>query len=122
MARAESYRCVGQTHPDRATYTKKLTKDDGLIDWNKSAIQIEREIRAFAGWPGSRAEIWGKDVIITKAHSMPSHGKPGTIEATKSSGNITIYAKDGAICIEKLKPAGKKEITAKEFISGYYKQ
>lgn len=36
-----------QPHPDRATYSRKLTKQDGIIDWQKPAIQIERDIRAF---------------------------------------------------------------------------
>src|SRR5262249_45964550 len=40
--------------PTEPSYSRKLTKEDGIIDWKKPAEQIEREIRAFADWPKSR--------------------------------------------------------------------
>jgi methionyl-tRNA formyltransferase len=107
-----------QPHTDRATYTRKLTKADGVIDWNKPAIQIEREIRAFQGWPGSRTSLFGKDVTITKAHAVPSDGTRGEVEIIKDTGELIVYAKTGYLCIEELKPAGKKEMPAKAFLSG----
>lgn len=111
-----------QPHPNRATYSRKLTKADGIIDWNKPAIVIEREIRAFSGWPGSRTTLFNKDVLITKAHAVPSNGTPGKVEIAKNTSSISVYGSTGCICIEKLKPAGKREMTAKEFISGYSKK
>lgn len=107
-----------QPHPDRATYTRKLTKSDGIIDWNKPAQQIEREIRAFQVWPGSRTSLFGKDVIITKAHAVPSDGIPGKVEIVKDTGILIVYANSGYICIEELKPAGKKEMPVKAFLAG----
>ncbi len=107
-----------QPHPDRATYSRKLTKEDGIINWNKTAVDIDREIRAFSGWPGSRTTLFGKDVIITKAHAVPSDGIPGKVEIIKDAGTITVFCQSGYICIEKLKPAGKREMTAKEFLTG----
>jgi methionyl-tRNA formyltransferase len=108
-----------QPHPDRATYTRKLTKTDGIIDWNKPAEQIEREIRAFLGWPGSRTTLFKKDVIITRAHVDPAiNNVPGSVGVNKESGLITVSCGSGSICIEELKPAGKKEMPAKAFLSG----
>lgn len=49
------------------TYSRKLTKDDSELDLKKSAAQLQREIRAFAGWPKSRLDIFGHSVIIKKA-------------------------------------------------------
>lgn len=109
-----------QPHPDRATYTRKLTKSDGIIDWNKPAQQIEREIRAFQGWPGSRTSLFGKDVIITKAHAVPSDGTPGQVEIVNDTGILIVYAESGYICIEELKPAGKKEMPVKAFLAGLH--
>jgi len=110
-----------QPHPDRATYSRKLTKEDGILDFNKPAVQLEREIRAFAGWPKSRTIIAGKDVIITKAHAVPSNfsDKPGEIGVVKDVGTLMISCADGYLCIDKLKPAGKREMTATAFIAGY---
>ncbi len=106
----------------KPTYSRKLTKDDGKIDWKKSAIDIEREIRAYAEWPKSRSIIAGKEVIITKAYAAPRISpitKPGDTEFVKQDGVITIATLNGTLCIERLKPAGKPEMTAQAFIAGY---
>lgn len=113
-----------QPHPDRATYSRKLTKQDSVIDWSKPAEQIDREIRAFKGWPGSRATLLGKEAIITQAHVVPSTApgnKPGDVTIDKEIGGLSIATNDGSLWIEKLKPAGKKEMSAKDFLSGYNK-
>jgi methionyl-tRNA formyltransferase len=103
----------------KATYDRLIEKQDGVIDWTKSAEQIEREVRAFAGWPGSRTSLGNKiNVTVTKAHAVPSDGKAGAIEAVNKS-ILIIHAGQGYLCVEKLKPAGKKEMTAREFIAGY---
>jgi methionyl-tRNA formyltransferase len=53
------------------TYSRRLTKEDGRIDWSKPAEILEREIRAYLGWPRSFAELFGKQVIVTKAKVLP---------------------------------------------------
>lgn len=111
-----------QPHPDRATYSKKLTKEDGIIDWNKPALQIEREIRAFIGWPKSSTTLAGKEVIITKAHVEPD--EPDTTPGQVSSVGtkiLLVQTGEGTLCIESLKPAGKKEMSVSAFLAGYGK-
>ncbi len=111
-----------QPHPDRATYSRKLSKADGLIDWTKPAEQIEREIRAFIDWPKSRTTLAGKEVIITKAHTTTAteaNNRPGEIKLDKKAGLVIVSTAKGALCIEKLKPAGKQEMSAQSFMAGY---
>lgn len=111
-----------QSHPDRATYSRKLTKEDSIIDWSKPAIVIEREIRAYIDWPKSRTIIGDKEVIITSAHVSPDEQKnsePGSILVEESSKSIGIVTGDGLLWIDMLKPAGKKEMPAKAFLAGY---
>lgn len=111
-----------QPHPDRATYSRKLTKEDGVIDWTKPADVIEREIRAFIEWPKSRTTLGGKDVIITKAHaepSQPTNSKPGDIDIVEQLKEFGIVTGTGTLWIDELKPAGKKEMPAKAFLAGY---
>lgn len=101
------------------SYSRKLTKDDGIIDWNKPADQIEREIRAYIEWPKSRAKFGDKEVIITKAHVVPVNHKdmkPGDLKTVE--GMIMVECGSGTLCIERLKPAGKNEMTAQEFLRG----
>lgn len=111
-----------QPHPDRATYSRKLTKQDGFIDWAKPAEEIEREIRAFIEWPKSRAKFGSVDVIITKAHSVPTNhngNKPGDIDTVDDIGVLMVECGNGSLCIEALKPAGKNVMSAADFIRGY---
>lgn len=106
-----------QSHPDRASYSHKLSKENSLLDWHKSAIQLEREIRAYLGWPGSKTTLAGKDVIITQAHTVPASGKPGQVIRTKNE-LIIATANDG-LSIDRLKPAGKAEMSISAFLLGY---
>ena len=53
-----------------ATYTQKIKKEDGIINWDKTAETIEKEIRAVAGWPKSRTRLGTIDSIITEARGI----------------------------------------------------
>ena len=100
-----------------ATYSRKLTKQDSVIDWAKPAQQIEREIRAYAGWPNSSTKIAGKDVIIIKAHVVDKSGQPGKVIA--DGKQLIVYCGKQALAIDRLKPAGKKEMSSEAFLAGY---
>jgi len=96
-----------------ATYDKPLTKADGIIDQSKSAARIEREIRAYLGWPGSRTQLFDSDVIITAAHVAQS------TEATNPKDLILSCGDNTGLVIDRLKPAGKREMTGREFLAGH---
>lgn len=105
---------IGDTSP---TYTRKLTKADGLIDWKKAAVQIEREIRAYADWPKSRCNLGDIDCVITKAAVSGKNGTPGdTIVEQKE---LHIACGEGSLQVLALKPAGKNEMPAEAFLAGY---
>lgn len=108
-----------QPHPDRATYSRKLTKEDGVLDFTKPAQRLEREIRAFSGWPKSRTILAGKDVVVTKATAIAAaDGKPGEV-LVSNDRTISISTSEGGLLIERLKPAGKNEMAASAFLAGY---
>ena len=92
-----------------ATEVKMLQKSDGSIDWTQPAEQIERQVRAYLGWPGSRTRIHGKDATITATHVLVGQ---------ESTDGIPMETGDGVLVIERLIPAGKKEMTAGEFMRG----
>lgn len=108
------------------SYSRKLTKQDGIIDWTKPAEVLSREVRAFIVWPKSRTTLAGKDVIITKAHALPGNtpGKnPGDIDQSAlANGDLVIETADGRLCIDTLKPAGKSKMTSKAFLAGHRNQ
>lgn len=99
------------------TYSRKLTKEDGIIDWHKPAAQLEREIRAFLEWPKSHAAIGDQIVIITQAHVESGLGEPGTL--WKQPKKLGYYTTHDILVIDKLKPAGKGEMTTEAFLAGY---
>jgi methionyl-tRNA formyltransferase len=102
------------------SYSRKLTKEDGILDWTKSATQLEREIRAFIEWPKSRATLNGMDIVVTSAHVIDATGKPG--EAHIIDKQPVVYTGKKALAIDKIKPAGKKEMTGEAFLAGYRRQ
>jgi methionyl-tRNA formyltransferase len=102
------------------SYSRKLTKEDGRLNFHKPVNALEREIRAYAEWPKSYTEIAGVPVVITRAHYTAENGEPGTI--TVEGKYLRIYGGAGSLYIEKLKPAGKPEMTAEAFLAGYRKK
>ncbi|MFI5240480.1 MAG: methionyl-tRNA formyltransferase [Candidatus Saccharimonadia bacterium] len=98
------------------TYTNPLTKDQSLINWDKPATQIEKEIRAYLNWPTSRSTIATKDVIITSVTVVQQSGNPGHF--FKQGKSLGVYCKKGALFINTLKPAGKNDMGAAEFLAG----
>jgi len=107
---------TGQAN-DEATYDKLLQRADSELDFSKPAEQLEREIRAYAGWPRSRAMVGTTEVIITQAHTANEHGVAGTL---RLDGNeMAMYCDNGLLVIDRLIPSGKKEMSATAFLAGY---
>ncbi|QQS19268.1 methionyl-tRNA formyltransferase [Candidatus Saccharibacteria bacterium] len=103
-----------------ATYDKRISKQDGVIDLQKPAVQLEREVRAYIGWPGSRTAIAGKDVVITAAHvannSLENVDNKATFVADKQ---LCLQTADGILVVDTLIPAGKTAMPASAFLAGY---
>lgn len=93
-----------------AVYTKRLKKEDGKINWAKSAVEIDRQIRAFSPWPGTFTEFQGKRLKILKAH-------PGGDDLPKDA--LIMTCGSGALIIDKVQLEGRKQISGKEFASNY---
>lgn len=102
---------------DNPSYSRKLTKADGIIDWHKSAHQLEREIRAYYEWPKSRALIGQREVIIRQASFVAESGTPGSYIASKKE--LIVFCGEDALRIEQLQPLNKKEMPIEAFLLGY---
>ena len=118
----------------QATYTKILTREDGRINWKKTAKDLEREIRSFDDWPGSFT-FWEKRdgtmvrIKILKARVFESKGGityPVGKTLVVPQNEICVQCGKGFLgkggdflVIEKLQLEGKKEIGSEEFLRGY---
>lgn len=109
-----------QSDDVQPTYSRKLTKADGVIDWHKPADQLEREIRAFVDWPKSHAQIGGIKVIITKARALTlkQNARPGQL-LIKDNRSLLVGCGSGCLSIDRLKPLAKPEMGAAAFLAGY---
>lgn len=100
-----------------ASYDELITKAAGQLDWSKTAVRLEREIRAYSGWPRSRARLGSTEVIITKAHVTDDSGQPGN--SWIESRQLGVYASEGNLIIDSLIPSGKPEMPAAAFLAGH---
>ena len=126
----EALNNIGQLTPttqDEAgiTYAKKLSKDEAWIDWSKSAIEINQQIRAFNPYPIAQANAesdkFDSKVLRILSASVVSETydkNPGeVIECTK--GSCIIATGNGAISLETVQLAGKKALSIKDFTNAY---
>lgn len=104
-----------------ASYSRKLTKEDGILDFTKPAVQLEREVRAYIEWPKSRTILGGKDITVTAARvEVADDAKQHNIGDSfiLPDKAIAIQTSSDWLVIERLKPAGKPEMTAQAFLAG----
>ena len=102
------------------TVVKKLTRDDGHINWKKSAEEIERFVRAMTPWPGAFSKLNNKIIKIIEIKSAPlaiNKHEPGTI--FYDNNILAIQCAKNALIIKKLQLEGKKITTDQEFICGH---
>lgn len=100
------------------TYAEKLSKHEAKLDWNLSAEQLERCIRAFNPWPVSYFEIEGEPVKVWQGNviAQATNQIPGTILQADKSG-IQIATKMGILNLTQLQPAGKKPMPAQDILN-----
>jgi methionyl-tRNA formyltransferase len=102
-----------------ATYAKKLSKEEAVVDWSRPAVEIDRLIRAFDPWPvaqtafsGGTLRLWAGEPLATPA--TPPH--PGRVIAASRRG-IDVATGDGVLRITRLQPPGKRPMSAAEFLN-----
>ena len=107
----------------RATFCKQLEKEDGQIDWNKSAIEIDRQVRALNTWPGTYTTFKNQTIKILHTTVGANGSSPTPIgEFFLQNKKLTVNCgENSGIIIEQIQPAGKKIMSGEEFARGYLK-
>jgi methionyl-tRNA formyltransferase len=110
-----------------ATRAPRLKKEDGKIDWSRSSRAIQNQVRAMQPWPRAHTHWHRPDrpplrLIVTGAErwSGPTEraeAGPGVIVA--ATGRLAVATGDGAVAITTLQPAGKRTMSAAEFLRGH---
>jgi len=106
----------------QATLAPILKKEDGLIDFRRTAIEIWNRLRGFQPWPGAYTTFRGKNLNITAARPAESaHGNPGTLHILNNRLEATCGASTALELLE-VQPEGKKRMLARDFLNGYRPQ
>lgn len=102
-----------------ATYAEKLHKEEGLLDFSKTAVALSREIRAFNPWPGSYISLPQGNVKIWQVtdENIVQTQPAGTVLSADKQG-IRIACAEGSLVILQLQPPGKKPMSVSEFLNG----
>ncbi len=104
-----------------ATLAPKLSKEDGIIDWKKSAREIHDQIRGCYPWPGTRTELDDKVIKVWKSVlpeiTFEEKKKPGTIETTKKQ--LFVHTGNRILELIEIQLPGKTRMTAQAFLAGH---
>ncbi|GBR69779.1 methionyl-tRNA formyltransferase [Gluconobacter kanchanaburiensis] len=99
------------------TYAERLTREDGRIDWRRSATEIDRQIRGLTPWPGAFTTLDG--VVLKIGTATPLPGTAAAISpGTTIDDALTIACGTGAIRIERVQKPGRSMISAADFLRG----
>ena len=102
-----------------ATYAHKLNKAEAEIDWNQSAQQIDRTIRAFNPWPVAFTLLNGKPlrIFMSQVRKTNSAEAAGTV-IDESPDGISVATDNGVLSFSRLQLPGKKAMDVRDFVNG----
>jgi len=106
------------------TYAAKIDKAEALIDWTRSAVHIDRQVRAFNPWPvaatvweGQPLRLWEATATESALSGVGANARPGQVLSLSSQG-LQIQTGQGALSIGRLQLAGRRVVSAREFAAG----
>jgi methionyl-tRNA formyltransferase len=106
-----------QNH-EAASYSSKINKDMGeLKPTEKTALELERQVRAFQGWPGSYITVQGTLLAVKSARATSKTTPIGKIN--RDGKTLLLGCKQGSLQIDSIQPAGKKPMDALGFANGH---
>ena len=102
-----------------ATLAPLLKKEDGLIDWHRSASETERRVRGFDPWPGSFTHAGGKLLKVHRARiiASPRTGDPGEV-IRADGGGFWIATASGILELVEVQWENKRRLPGTEFVKG----
>ena len=108
--------------PALATYARRIKKEEGRIDWSRSAVELDRHVRAMTPWPGARTTAPnGKELVVLDlrpdAGPEGASAVPGTVLAI-APRLLVACGEGGAVEIAAVKPAGSVRMDAAAWLRG----
>jgi len=102
--------------PGEVSTCRIIKKEAGLIDWQRSATQIERMPRAYSPWPSAYTKWQRQPLKILAAKVVAGNAAPGLVVTTPAGP--AVGTGDGLLLLERLQPAGKRAMSMRDFLNG----
>ena len=108
-----------RAQPDGATYAPKIDKAEARLDWNTSALELDRKIRGFNPWPVAETRFAGESLRVLRARVADGAGSaadaaPGTLLGIADDG-LRVACGTGVLSLRELQRAGKRPVSARDF-------
>lgn len=109
-------------HDRDATFAPILKKEDGLIDWSRSANEIDRCIRGFQPWPNAYTSFRSRGLTIWRAELVTSEvqATAGVVIAAHGDDLIVSCGNYTALRLLEVQPEARKRIGVRDFINGLH--
>jgi methionyl-tRNA formyltransferase len=101
--------------PARATYAAKIAKAEARIDWSRTSLEIDRQVRAFNPFPGAEASLGGAALKVWSAEPVEGNGAPGR---WLDPGAVVVACGQGALGLVVVQRPGARRMTADAFARG----
>ncbi len=95
-----------------ATLAPKLRREDGELDWARSAEEIDRRVRAFKPWPGVTLPFAGRRVKVIAGRPTAGMGEEGAVLSVSAEG-VEVAARTGAYLLQEVQPPGGRPMPAR---------
>ncbi len=103
----------------QATYARRLTKEEGLVDWMQSAGRVHNLIRGLHPWPLAFSFLNGKRLILRRSAVLAAlNAPPGTVVEAQGD-RFTVAAGTSGIAILEIQAEGKRPMAPREFLAGH---
>ena len=114
LGRFEELRPEEQDHA-AATLAPKLSRTDGELEWDLSADEIDRRVRALQPWPGVTLPLYGTRVKVLRGRALRGSGQPGEVLAAGSKG-VEVAAGRGSYLLEEVQPPGRRPMSPRTLV------
>jgi methionyl-tRNA formyltransferase len=112
---------AGALHPvpqpsEGAVMAPMIEKEEGRLDFTRSAAELERRLRAFTPWPGAFTTLEGQLLKVHAVEVGAGKGAPGTLLRAEPSA-LEVACGEGSLLLRELQPEGKRRMGAAEFLA-----
>jgi methionyl-tRNA formyltransferase len=96
------------------TYATKIDKAEARVDWSKSGIDVDRQIRGLSPFPGAWCDVAGERLKLLRSHVAEGSGAPGQV-----LGGLRVACGTGAVAITLAQREGKRAMQADDILRGW---